>query len=61
MAIAELAVDAERLRTLCERYEFARLEVFGSVGPGDASPESDINLLYDLVPTATRLGDRGPG
>lgn len=55
VAITELAVDAEGLRTVCERFGVARLEVFGSVGRGDASPESDIDLLYDLAPTA-RLG-----
>lgn len=31
------------------------LAVFGSVASGDASPESDIDLLYELVPGA-RLG-----
>ena len=55
VAITELAVDAERLRTVCERYGVARLEVFGSVGRGDASPESDIDLLYELV-SGARLG-----
>ncbi len=55
MTIAGLAVDSERLRTVCERYGVARLEVFGSVGRGDASPDSDVDLLYDLA-TDARLG-----
>lgn len=55
MAISEFAVDAERLRTVCERYGVARLEVFGSFGRGDPSPESDIDLLYELA-TGARLG-----
>lgn len=55
VASTEIAVDAERLRTVCERYGVARLEVFGSVGRGDATPESDIDLLYDLA-SGARLG-----
>lgn len=33
----------------------ARLEVFGSVGRGDGTPESDVDLLYELSSDA-RLG-----
>ena len=55
VAIAELAFDAERLRTVCERYGVARLDVFGSVARGDPTPDSDVDLLYDLAPVA-RLG-----
>jgi predicted nucleotidyltransferase len=50
-----IAVDAERLREVCERYGVARLEVFGSVRRGDDRPDSDIDLLYQLKPGA-RLG-----
>jgi len=55
MTALELTVDAERLREVCERFGVSRLEVFGSVGRGDATAESDIDLLYDLAPSA-RLG-----
>lgn len=55
MEITELVIDVERLGAVCERYDIGRLEVFRSIGRGDASPESDIDLLYDLLPTA-RLG-----
>lgn len=48
-------VDFGRLAELCERYGVARLEVFGSVSRGDAGPDSDIDVLYELVPGA-RLG-----
>jgi uncharacterized protein len=51
----DLVVDAERLREVCTRYGVARLEVFGSVGRGDATPGSDIDVLYELAPEA-RLG-----
>lgn len=40
---------------MCTRYGVARLEVFGSVSRGDASPDSDIDVLYELAPGA-RLG-----
>ena len=45
-------VDQERLHELCERYEIASLEVFGSVARGDAGPDSDIDLLLSLKPGA---------
>ncbi len=50
-----LAVDNEQLRNVCGRYGVARLEVFGSAGRGQAGPDSDIDLLYELQPGA-RLG-----
>jgi len=50
-----LAVDDEQLRKVCRRYGIGRLEVFGSAGRGEAGPESDVDLLYELQPGA-RLG-----
>ena len=44
------AVDAARLRELCERYGLAELAVFGSQARHAAGPESDIDLLYVLAP-----------
>ncbi len=55
MAPTVLDVDADRLRAVCERFGVARLEVFGSVARGDATAESDVDVLYDLEPGA-RLG-----
>jgi predicted nucleotidyltransferase len=55
VALTELAVDADQLRAVCERFGVARLEVFGSVARGDGSPESDVDVLYELAPSA-RLG-----
>lgn len=52
-AMAE--VDLERLDEVCRRYGIASLAVFGSAARGDASPSSDVDLLYDLRPGA-RLG-----
>lgn len=53
--MVKLTVDTNRLREVCERYGVVRLEVFGSVSRGDASPHSDVDLLYALAPDA-RLG-----
>ncbi len=52
MALTQLDVDAERLRTVCERYGVTRLDVFGSIARGDASFESDVDVLYVLAPEA---------
>lgn len=50
-----ITVDVERLHRACERYGVTRLEVFGSVSHGQDSPDSDVDLLYELKPGA-RLG-----
>jgi hypothetical protein len=45
-----------RLRGFCEKYRIRRLEVFGSVARGQASPDSDVDLLVTLdesVPVST--------
>jgi len=55
VTVPGLAVDPEKLRDICGRYGVARLEVFGSVGRGEAAADSDIDVLYELVPGA-RLG-----
>jgi predicted nucleotidyltransferase len=50
-----LEVDLDRIAEICQRYGVARLEVFGSVGRGDARPDSDVDIHYELAPGA-RLG-----
>jgi uncharacterized protein len=50
-----LRVDLERIAEICHRYGVARLDVFGSVSRGDDRPDSDVDLLYELLPDA-RLG-----
>lgn len=50
-----LTVDPERLAEVCERYGVEELAVFGSVARGEASADSDVDLLYVLAPGA-RLG-----
>ena len=48
-------VDEARLADVCARYGIARLRVFGSVARGTATPDSDIDVLYELEP-GRRLG-----
>ena len=53
MLLADLHIDQERLAECCRRYGVARLETFGSFVTGDASPESDLDLLVTFEPGAT--------
>ena len=50
-----VTVDEARLADVCARYGIARLRVFGSVARGTATPDSDIDVLYELEP-GRRLG-----
>jgi uncharacterized protein len=52
MASPELVVDVDRLADICARFGVARLEVFGSFVSDEADEDSDIDLLYQLVPGA---------
>lgn len=42
--------DRTRIGEVCGRYGVAELSVFGSVARGEAGPESDLDVLYTLVP-----------
>lgn len=55
MSFTGLDIDLGRIAEICRRYGVARLDVFGSVGRGQQRPDSDIDVLYDLVPGG-RLG-----
>ena len=50
-----LTVEVARLVEVCRRYGVEELAVFGSVARGEASADSDVDLLYVLAPGA-RLG-----
>lgn len=55
LEIGGRTIDAARLEDICARYGIAELAVFGSVARGDATPVSDVDVLYVLRPGA-RLG-----
>lgn len=55
VAVLGLEVDLEHIREICQRYGIARLDIFGSVGRGEAHPDSDVDVLYELAP-GVRLG-----
>lgn len=48
-----LQIDYDRLADLCRAYGVARLDLFGSVVRGEAEPDSDVDLLYTLLPGAS--------
>jgi len=47
---AAIATHRDALDTILERYQAANPRIFGSVARGDATSESDIDPLVDLVP-----------
>lgn len=47
---AAIAAHRGALDTILERYRAANPRVFGSVARGDATSESDIDLMVDLMP-----------
>jgi uncharacterized protein len=50
MVEPESTVDEERLAAACARYGVGRLLIFGSVARGTATPDSDVDVLYELLP-----------
>ena len=54
-SIAGVEVDERWLAEICERYGIAELQVFGSSARGLARPDSDIDILYTIMP-GMRLG-----
>jgi len=55
MRIDELQIDTKRLAAICAAHDVARLELFGSFVRGDASPESDLDVLVTFQP-GSRVG-----
>lgn len=55
MRIDELHIDAKQLAAICVKHDVARLELFGSFARGNASPESDLDVLVTFQPGA-RVG-----
>ena len=46
---AQLDLDAQRLAEVCEQYGVRALKIFGSFARGEATEESDIDLLVTFV------------
>lgn len=42
--------DGDRLAAICREYGIVRLELFGSIARGEATADSDVDLLYELRP-----------
>jgi predicted nucleotidyltransferase len=55
VSVAGRVVDGALLARLCERYGVGRLLIFGSAARGTMGPESDVDVLYELLP-GRRLG-----
>jgi uncharacterized protein len=52
MRINELQIDSNRLADTCSKHHVARLELFGSFVRGDATPNSDLDILVTFEPGA---------
>ena len=50
VTLDSLAVDRHGISEVCARYGIAELAVFGSVARRAAREDSDVDLLYVLVP-----------
>lgn len=50
MEISGIRFDVGRLHEICRRYGIAELDVFGSMARGDGTEDSDIDVLYTLMP-----------
>lgn len=46
--LADLRARREEILALAERYGASNVRVFGSVARGDATPDSDIDLLVNF-------------
>ena len=55
LIVPGVEVDEARLAAICDKYGIAELKVFGSRARGQASSDSDIDILYTLQP-GQRLG-----
>ena len=47
-----IAVDTETIKTFCQRWQIVEFAFFGSVIREDFGPDSDIDVLVTLAPSA---------
>ena len=50
-----LDVPREKIAEICRRHRIVEMAVFGSAARGDMRPDSDIDIMVELDPTA-RIG-----
>ena len=51
----QLPIDVNELRSLLETHGVVKASVFGSYARGEATPQSDLDLLVELAPGKTYL------
>jgi predicted nucleotidyltransferase len=47
-----VTIDRGRLVEICRHYGIRELSLFGSVLRDDFTPDSDVDVLYELAPTS---------
>lgn len=47
--VGHLAVDMDAIRAFAEKHSLEELSIFGSALRDDFSPESDVDVLFELV------------
>lgn len=57
MCVYKIEEIAERVRPIAERYGVGKIYLFGSYARGEATEESDIDLLVDASEIYTAIND----
>lgn len=57
MCVYKIEEIAERVRPIAERYGVGKIYLFGSYARGEATEESDIDLLVDASEIYTDIND----
>jgi len=52
MVAAKIDIPAERIADFCRKWKIRELALFGSVLRDDFNPESDVDVLYTMMPDA---------
>src|SRR6266446_3124137 len=59
-ALEGIRARRSEIRSIAEKHGAGNLRVFGSVARGDARPDSDVDLLIDIVGKTTPVVPGGP-
>ncbi len=52
MKFSTLDIPLDRIASFCDRHGIARLSLFGSVLRDDFTPESDVDVLVEFLPSS---------